>query len=182
MKVIVLRAYRPSAFAVLVLAAIILNPATARAWQSLETEGGTTFYLEGVMVAGKAETDGAISITIEPPEDMSALTDGETLFYRKIILNYGDSYICGLEREVKISIDGGLILEPGANDDWHIFRKGFLDRFFGQVLTYESMRFKGDTDDLAEKLLAAQSEIRFERNDDNCGDDAVFVFKIADEN
>ena len=106
MKVIVLRAYRPSAFAVLVLAAIILNPATARAWQSLETEGGTTFYLEGVMVAGKAETDGAISITIEPPEDMSALTDGETLFYRKIILNYGDSYICGLEREVKISIDG----------------------------------------------------------------------------
>ena len=88
MKVIVLRAYRPSAFAVLVLAAIILYPATARAWQILETEVGTTFYLEGVMIAGKAETEGAISITIEPPEDMSALTDGETLFYRKIILNY----------------------------------------------------------------------------------------------
>ena len=76
----------------------------------------------------------------------------------------------------------GQTVMTGANDDWHIFRKGFLDRFFGQVLTYESMRFKGDTDDLAEKLLAAQSEIRFERNDDNCGDDAVFVFKIADEN
>ena len=56
MKVIVLRAYRPSAFAVLVLAAIILYPATARAWHSLETEGATTFYLEGVMIAGKAET------------------------------------------------------------------------------------------------------------------------------
>ena len=90
MKVIVLRADRPGAmaasnaiagaFAMLVLVAIILYPATARAWQSLETEAGTTFYLEGVMIAGKAETEGAISITIEPPEDMSALTDSETLF------------------------------------------------------------------------------------------------------
>jgi len=181
MKLIVFRAFRPGVLMPLLIAALSLYPAAAAAWQSLETEAGRSFYLEGEMIAGKAETEGAISITIGPPDDMRALTNGETLFYRKIILSYGDSYICGLEREVKISIDGALILEPGADDQWHIFRKGFLDRFFGQILSYESIRFKGDTDDLAAKLLAAKSEIRFERNDDNCGDDAVFVFKLANK-
>ncbi len=161
---------------VLVLGLALLAP--AEAWQAKTTEAGMAYELDGEMVAGEAETSGRIYLSIGPERVLPVLNEGQRYSYRKIILNYGDSYICGFERFVKFTIDGRLVREDDARDDWHILRKGFLDKFFGEVLSYESYQFNDRQTDLASKMLAAHSEIRVERKLDDCGDSAVFVFTI----
>ena len=108
------------------------------------------------MVSGDAETSGRPYILIEPRRVLPALDDGTGAYYRNVVFNYGDNYICGIEREIKIHIDGQLVTEPGAPDEVHVFRKGFLSAYFGEVLTYESFENNGAGQDLARRLLAAK--------------------------
>ena len=112
---------------------------------------------------------------------MPQLEAGPEIAYRNIIFNYGDSYICGPMREIKVSVDGALVRETDPTDakqyDWHIFLKGFLTTHYGEVLSFESFA-KPDGSDLASHLLTAKDKIIFERKLDNCGDDGVFVFEI----
>lgn len=157
----------------------LIGVGPAMAWHSVAHNDGTAYQLTGQMVSGAAETSGDITLLVEPLVALPELTPGEKLSYRTIIFNYGDNYVCGLEREIKITIDGQLVREPGAPDEWHVFRKGFLTGFFGEILSYESFAEDGRDDDLASRLLAAKSRITLERKNDNCGDDGVFVFDIG---
>jgi len=106
---------------------------------------------------------------------------GAEIAYHNIILNYGDSYICGPRREIKVTVDGALLRETdpieGTLHDWHIFNKGFLTTHYGEVLSFESFSAP-DGSDLATRLLNAKETILFERKIDNCGDDGVFAFSI----
>lgn len=145
----------------------------ASAWEVVRQDGGRVHKIEGAMVSGNAETRATPFIIIEPRRHLP-----QNISFRNVIFGYGDSYVCGIEREIKIIIDGALVREPNAPDEWHVFRKGFLTTHFGEVLSYESFAHKDQTDDLAARLLAAKSAIIFERKLDNCGDDGVFRFDI----
>ena len=164
-----------------VLLLILLFTLPAQAWQAVPHAEGTASRIDGEKISGGAETGDAVYILIEPRADLPALVPGQNLSYRNIIFNYGDSYICGPMREIKIKIDGRLVREreptTGALHDWHLFYKGFLSTHYGEVLTLESMSAP-DGSDLATQLLAAQKIVSFERKLDNCGDDGVFEFRI----
>ena len=153
----------------------------AQAWQTFSHEHGTAYRLEGTKISGRAETGDEVYILIEPPRALPALVPGEKLSYRNVIFNYGDDYICGPRREIKIKIDDRLIQErepiDGSMHDWHIFYKGFLTTHYGEVLSLEVIT-QEDGSDLASRLLAAKKTISFERKLDNCADDGVFVFPL----
>ena len=153
----------------------------AYAWQAVSHEDGTAYRLAGEKISGAAETGDSVYILIEPKQVLPQLEPGPEIAYHNIIFNYGDSYICGPRREVKILIDGGLIRETDPDDgsvhDWHIFYKGFLTTHYGEILSHESMS-KADGSDLATRLLNAKQEIVFERKIDNCGDEGVFAFPL----
>lgn len=161
---------------------LLLMFSPTHAWQAVSHEHGTAYWLEGEKISGRAETGDEVYILIEPPRALPALVPGEELSYRNVIFNYGDDYICGPRREIKIKIDGRLIQEreptDGSMHDWHIFYKGFLTTHYGEVLTLEVMR-ADDGSDLASRLLAAKKTVSFERKLDNCGDDGVFVFPVT---
>lgn len=154
----------------------------AHAWQAVSHEHGTAYRLEGEKISGRAETGDEVYILIEPPRALPALVPGQELSYRNVIFNYGDDYICGPRREIKIKVDERLIQEreptDGSMHDWHIFYKGFLTTHYGEVLSLEVLS-REDGDDLASRLLAAQKTVSFERKLDNCADDGVFVFPLA---
>ena len=112
----------------------------------------------------------------------SFAADEAPIRFRNIIFNYGDSYICGPVRQVKVSIDGQLVQEHDRRDgqiyDWHLFLKGFLTTHYGEVLTRESYTAANGSD-LASRMLGAKHTITLERKLDDCGDDGVFVFKLG---
>lgn len=153
----------------------------AHAWQAVPHADGTAYRLDGAKISGAAETGDEVYILIEPPSDLPQFVPGQKLSYRNVIFNYGDDYICGPRREIKIKIDGRLIQEreptDGSMHDWHIFYKGFLTTHYGEVLSLEVVS-RADGSDLASQLLAAKEKISFERKLDNCGDDGVFVFEV----
>ena len=157
---------------------LLLSPAFA--WERVPHENGTAHRLEGRKISGAAETGDTVYLLVEPEIALPELTPGERQSYRNIIFNYGDSYICGPRREVKVKVDGRLIQEreAGVSYDWHVFYKGFLTTHYGEVLTYESMSTP-DGDDVAAQMLKAKSRITLERKLDNCGDDGVFVFEVS---
>ena len=161
---------------------ILIGP--AHAWQVVSHEHGNAYRLDGAKISGAAETGDEVYILIEPPRALPALVPGQKLSYRNVIFNYGDDYICGPRREIKIKIDDRLIQErepiDGSMHDWHIFYKGFLTTHYGEVLTLEVMT-RDDGGDLASRLLAAKKTVSFERKLDNCGDDGVFVFPLGVE-
>lgn len=162
---------------------VLATPALA--WQAVPQEDGTAHRIEGRKISGAAETGDNVYILIEPKQVLPLLepsiSDAPEIAYRNIIFNYGDSYICGPMREIKVSIDGALVRETDPTDglkyDWHIFLKGFLTTHYGEVLSFESFA-KPDGSDLASRLLTAKDKIIFERKLDNCGDDGVFAFSI----
>ena len=160
---------------------LMMLMAPAHAWQPVAHKDGTAHRLDGQKISGKAETGPQIYILIEPEITLPELVPGQQLSYRNVIFNYGDDYICGPRREIKIKIDDRLIQEreptDGSMHDWHIFYKGFLTTHYGEVLSLESMS-QSDGSDLATRLLNAKKTIVFERKIDNCGDDGVFVFGI----
>lgn len=157
----------------------MLTPAYA--WQAVPHAHGTAYKIEGARVSGYAETSGTPYILIEPPRALPELVPGRKLSYRNIIFDYGDDYICGPMREIKIKLDGRLIQEreptDGSMHDWHIFYKGFLTTHYGEVLSLE-VPSSADGSDLASRLLAAKDMVSFERKLDNCGDDGVFEFPL----
>lgn len=155
---------------------VLMTPALA--WQPVAHEDGTAYRLDGKKISGAAETGDNVYLLIEPQVDLPEFEPGDKQSYRNIIFNYGDSYICGPRREVKVTIDGRLIREreAGIDYDWHVFLKGFLTTHYGEVLTYESMN---TGDDVANHMLAAKGNVTLERKLDNCGDDGVFVFAIG---
>ena len=157
---------------------VILTP--AHAWQPVAHENGTAYRIDGEKISGGAETGDEVYILIEPEILLPALSPGEANRYRNIIFNYGDDYICGPRREVKVTVDGQLIKEreAGVDYDWHVFYKGFLTTHYGEVLSLESMSAE-DGSDVASRLLAAKRNIRLERKLDNCADDGVFVFPLG---
>ena len=163
----------------LLLSLILTFP--AHAWQAVGHENGTAYRLEGKKISGRAETGDEVYILIEPPQELPALVPGQKLSYRNVIFDYGDDYICGPRREIKIKIDDRLIQEREPTDgtlhDWHIFYKGFLTTHYGEVLTLE-VTSRDDGSDLASRLLTAKKTVSFERKLDNCGDDGVFVFPV----
>jgi len=166
---------------VLIILALAL-PTAALAWTAVPHEAGTASRIEGQKIAGAAETGDTVYILIEPKQVLPILEAGATeIAYQNIIFNYGDSYICGQAREIKITVDGALVRETdpidGKKYDWHIFRKGFLTTHYGEVLSFESMS-EPDGSDLAGRLLSAKRKIVFERKIDNCGDDGVFEFAV----
>jgi hypothetical protein len=154
----------------------------AQAWQAVSHEHGMAYRLDGAKISGQAETGAEVYILIEPPRALPALVPGQKLSYRNVIFNYGDDYICGPRREIKIKIDDRLIQEreptDGSLHEWHIFYKGFLTTHYGEVLTLEVLA-RDDGSDLAAQLLAAKKTVSFERKLDNCGDDGVFVFPLG---
>lgn len=154
----------------------------AHAWQAVSHEHGTAYRLEGEKISGMAETGDTVYILIEPEIVLPDLVPGQKLSYRNVIFNYGDSYICGPMREIKIKIDGRLVQErenfDGTLHDWHIFYKGFLSTHYGEVLSLE-IPLSRDGSDLAAQMLAAKRQVSFERKLDNCADDGVFVFPIT---
>ena len=159
---------------------LLLTPAYA--WQAVPHVGGEAHRIEGRKISGAAETGDEVYILIESKQVLDMLEAGAPeIAYRNIIFNYGDSYICGPLREIKVTVDGALVRETdpteGTLHDWHIFRKGFLTTHYGEVLSFESMS-RSDGSDLASRLLTAKQTILFERKLDNCGDDGVFEFKL----
>ena len=160
---------------------LIIFAFPAFAWQVVQQEDGTAHRIEGRKISGAAETGDNVYILIEPKQVLPQLEVGPEIAYRNIIFNYGDSYICGPMREIKVSVDGALVRETDPMDakqyDWHIFLKGFLTTHYGEVLSFESFA-KADGSDLASHLLTAKDKIIFERKLDNCGDDGVFVFTL----
>ena len=164
------------------LAIIFLLATPAFGWQAVPHKEGTAQRIDGEKISGAAETGDNVYILIEPKQVLPQLEPGPEIAYRNIILNYGDSYICGPLREVKVTVDGALVRETepfdGTLHDWHIFNKGFLTTHYGEVLSFESIA-QADGSDLATRLLNAKKTIVFERKIDNCGDDGVFVFKVA---
>ncbi|MGB1406709.1 MAG: hypothetical protein ACPHVW_08080 [Parvibaculales bacterium] len=163
------------------LALIFLLATPAFGWQAVPHEEGTAQRIDGEKISGAAETGDNVYILIEPKQVLPQLEPGPEIAYRNIILNYGDSYICGPLREIKITVDGALVRETdpieGTLHDWHIFNKGFLTTHYGEVLSFESMA-QADGSDLATRLLNAKKTIVFERKIDNCGDDGVFEFGV----
>ena len=153
----------------------------AHAWQAVPHDDGTAYRLNGEKISGQAETGDEVYILIEPPRALPELVPGQRLSYRNVIFNYGDDYICGPMREIKIKVDDNLIKErepmDGSMHDWHIFYKGFLTTHYGEVLSLEVVQ-SADGSDLASRLLAATETISFERKLDNCADDGVFVFSL----
>ena len=164
------------------LALIFLLAMPAFAWQAVSHKEGTAQRIDGKKISGAAETGDNVYILIEPKQVLLQWEPGAEIAYRNIIFNYGDSYICGPLREIKVTVDGELLRETdpiqGTLHDWHIFNKGFLTTHYGEVLSFESIA-QADGSDLATRLLNAKKTIVFERKIDNCGDDGVFVFKIA---
>lgn len=164
------------------LTLIFLLATPAFAWQAVSHEEGIALRIEGEKISGGAEAGDNVYILIEPKQVLPQLDPGPEIAYRNIILNYGDSYICGPLREIKVTVDGELLRETdpieGTLHDWHIFNKGFLTTHYGEVLSFESIA-QADGSDLASQLLNAKKRIVFERKIDNCGDDGVFVFKIS---
>ena len=162
------------------LSLLLMSPAFA--WQAVPHEEGVAQRIEGEKISGAAETGENVYIIIEPRQVLPQFEPGPEVAYRNIILNYGDSYICGPLREIKITVDGSLVRETdpieGTLHDWHIFNKGFLTTHYGEVLSFESIS-KADGSDLATRLLKAKNTILFERKIDNCGDDGVFAFKVV---
>ena len=161
---------------------LILFTFPAFAWQAVPHEAGTAHRIEGRKISGMAETGDNVYILIEPKQVLPKLeADAPEFAYRNIIFNYGDSYICGPMREVKVTVDGALVRETDPTDDkqydWHIFRKGFLTTHYGEVLSFESMTTP-DGNDVATRLLKAKRTITLERKLDNCGDDGVFEFEV----
>jgi hypothetical protein len=173
-----LRSRLAGAVGALVFFLVCFSVISAQAWQQVAHEDGQAIKIEGRMVSGDAETSGRPYILIEPRRVLPALDGGIGTYYRNVVFNYGDNYICGIEREIKIHIDGQLVTEPGAPDVVHVFRKGFLSAYFGEVLTYESFENNGAGQDLARRLLAAKREISFERIYDDCGDGGRFIFPV----
>ena len=163
----------------LALTFLLITPAFA--WQAVPHADGTAYRIEGKKISGAAETGDNVYILIEPKQVLPQLQPGTEIAYHNIILNYGDSYICGLRREIKVTVDGALLRETdpidGQKYDWHIFNKGFLTTHYGEVLSFESFSAP-DGSDLATRLLNAKETILFERKIDNCGDDGVFAFPI----
>lgn len=169
---------------VFLIALLILTSSASSfvyAWQSVAHERGTAYRLDGAKISGQAETGAEVYILIEPEVALPALSIGEQQSYRNIIFNYGDSYICGPRREVKVTVDGQLLREREAGQlyDWHVFLKGFLTTHYGEVLSYESLSTPDDSD-IAARMLAAKQTITLERKWDNCGDDGVFQFRVSD--
>jgi len=158
---------------------VLATPALA--WQEVPHAAGTAYRIEGEKISGAAETGDNVYILIEPKKIMPQLGPGPEIAFRNIILNYGDSYICGPRREIKITVDGQLLRDTdpidGLKYDWHIFYKGFLTTHYGEVLSLESFTAP-DGSDLVRRLLNAKETILFERKLDNCGDDGVFEFQI----
>ena len=158
---------------------VFISPSFA--WQAVPHEAGKAHRINGEKISGAAETGANVYILIEPKQVLPQLEPGPEIAYRNVVFNYGDSYICGPLREVKVTVDGDVVRETEPSDgslhDWHIFNKGFLTTHYGEVLNFESM-LAPDGSDLASGLLNAKQEIRFERKLDNCGDDGVFVFRV----
>ena len=161
-----------------VLIFFILAP--AHAWQPVAHKHGTAYRIDGKKISGRAETGKEVYILIEPEILLPALSPGEANRYRNIIFNYGDNYICGPRREVKVTVDGRLIKEreAGIDYEWHVFYKGFLTTHYGEVLSLESLSAE-DGSDVASRMLAAKQSITLERKLDNCDDDGVFVFPLG---
>jgi hypothetical protein len=159
--------------------ALLCGPAFA--WEPVPHEAGIAHRIEGAKNSGAAETGDSVYILIEPKRLLPQLDAGPQIAYRNIIFNYGDSYICGPQREIKVKVDGALLRDTdpldGQKYDWHIFNKGFLTTHYGEVLSFESFTAP-DGSDLASRLLAAKNTILFERKLDNCGDDGVFEFRV----
>lgn len=162
--------------------AVLLLITPAFAWQVVPHADGTAYRIDGAKISGAAETGDSVYILIEPRQVLPMLEPGPEIAYHNIIFNYGDSYICGPRREVKVTIDGELLRETDPDDgsvhDWHIFYKGFLTTHYGEVLSHESMT-KTDGSDLATRLLTAKKQIVFKRKIDNCNDEGVFVFGVT---
>ena len=161
------------------LLAIFISPAFA--WVPVPHEAGTAYRIDGTKISGAAETGEHIYILVEPRQTLPLLDDGPEVAFHNVIFNYGDSYICGPQREVKVTVDGTLLRETDPLDeqkyDWYIFNKGFFTTHYGEVLNVESFVAE-DGSDLASRLLSAQRQILFERKIDNCGDDGVFLFEV----
>lgn len=157
---------------------VILSP--AHAWQPVAHENGRAYRINGEKISGGAETGEEVYILIEPEILLPALSPGENNRYRNIIFDYGDDYICGPRREVKVTVDGQLIKEreAGIDYDWHVFYKGFLTTHYGEVLSLESLS-ADDGSDVASRLLAAKRKVTLERKLDNCDDDGVFEFSVS---
>lgn len=160
---------------------LLLFSSRAFSWQPLPHEAGTAYRIEGRKISGAAETGVQVYLLIEPQVTLPKLGDGPEIAFRNVIFNYGDTYICGWQREVKVTVDGELLRETEPTDgqiyDWYIFNKGFLTTHYGEVLTVESFTAE-DGSDLASRLLSSQSQILLERKLDNCGDDGVFEFLL----
>ena len=160
---------------------LILLSVPAYAWQPVAHQHGTAYRLDGKKISGAAETGAQVYILIEPEILLPSLDDDDAVRqgYRNIILNYGDDYICGPRREVKVTVDGRLIREreAGVDYDWHVFYKGFLTTHYGEVLSLESLS-AANSSDVAAQMLAAKQNVTLERKLDNCGDDGVFVFPV----
>ena len=88
---------------------LLLVTFPAHAWQVVSHEHGTAYRLEGEKISGRAETGDEVYILIEPPRALPALVPGQELSYRNVIFNYGDDYICGPRREIKIKIDKSIL-------------------------------------------------------------------------
>ncbi len=161
---------------------IFLLATPAFAWHTVPHAEGIAQRIDGKKISGAAETGDNVYILIEPKQVLPQAEPGPEVAYRNIIFNYGDSYICGLQREIRITIDDSLERETdqieGTLHDWHIFNKGFLTTHYGEVLSFESIA-QADGSDLATRFLKAKKTIVFERKIDNCGDDGVFAFKFA---
>jgi hypothetical protein len=160
---------------------LVLLTVPAFSWQRVTQEAGTAYRIEGRKISGEAETGAQVYLLIEPQQTLPKLDDGPVIRFHNVIFNYGDNYICGWQREIKVTVDGDLLRETESLDgqayDWHIFNKGFLTTHYGEVLTVESFTAE-DGSDLASRLLSAQSHILLERKLDNCGDDGVFEFRV----
>jgi hypothetical protein len=160
---------------------LFLFSTPAFSWQPMPHEAGIAHRIEGRKISGAAETGSQVYILIEPQVTLPKLDDGPTIAFRNVIFNYGDSYVCGWQREVKVTVDGELLRETEPTDgqtyDWHIFNKGFFTTHYGEVLTLESFA-TDDGNDLAGRLLSSQKQILLERKLDNCGDDGVFEFLL----
>ena len=161
---------------------LLLLTMPAMAWTPVPHEDGMAHRIEGKKISGRAETGDTVYILIEPEIVLPDLVPGQKLAYRNVIFNYGDDYICGAMREIKIKIDGRLVQErenfDGTLHDWHIFYKGFLTTHYGEVLSLEVMT-SDDGSDLVSQLLAAKRQVSFERKLDNCADDGVFEFPVG---
>ncbi len=177
----VFKSWFVSLFIELVLV-VVLNLAVilqAMAWKKSTHAGEAVWLLDGEVAQAEAETRGRPFLMVSDLKELSAFDDAAPMRFREITFGYGDTYICGLSRDLQISIDGTVQREPDTNFLWFGFRKVFYQTHFGEVLTRESFVDPAAPEaNLAARLLTVKDKIIVRREADDCGDSGVFVFRL----